>query len=208
MPLLAALRWSWIVGVDLPRLFSAKLSPKDFVLNPLPEKNRDTRKRPRNPAVAVDSTALFLAALKLSAYNPFIAPRRPELVNESGVNLKHPAFKERYFVRLMRRLRDRERLFKHKELVWREVMGVHNAALKIASRGKRLTRLSVSQEMAKNPGCIGGTVARSYLDWLKKRSKASNLPIGLKRVPFDVRAYWCLMQKSGTARINSIPPSF
>ncbi|MFT3783673.1 MAG: hypothetical protein QM790_16800 [Nibricoccus sp.] len=199
MPLVAALKWAWVVGVDATELFSKKLTVDELVYRPLPDPIKVRKKKTRNASVPPNSTLLYLTALKLAATNPFIAPRVDELVKQSGVHLKHPAFKDPQFVRLMQRLRNHERNFLHKERVWREVLDVHNAALKVIARGSRVTRRRVGSEMTK-PGCFCGPLARAYLKWFKKRTQNAKLPLGPKRIPVDVRAYWDLVRHSETTK--------
>lgn len=188
----SAVRWAWITGTDLRQLFFEKLPQPRLKFRPLPTAVLSRHKRPHRPSVAVGSTALYLAALKLSAANPFIAPKRTALVEASGVHLKHAAFKDVHFVRLIGALRERERVFLRKERVWREITNVHAAAIKVASTRRSMSRQRVAAEMAK-PGCFGGTLARDYLRWLKTRLTAGDTSVlRPKKAPLDVRAYWDL----------------
>jgi len=199
MPSAAAVKWAWLVGVDLPRLFSTKLVVEDLTFTPLPDATKEQKKKDRNKPVPPDSTGLYLAALKLSTANPFIAPRLGELVRQAGIHFKHPALKETQFIRLMNRLRNYERHFVHKERVWREVADVHSAALKVLAQSGRLTRRRVGSEMAR-PGSFCRPLARAYLKWFKKRIRNAKLPLGPKRVPFDVRAYWNFVAHSAATK--------
>ena len=63
MALDLALRWSWLVGVDLPGLFSGKIKPEELSIRPLPDSLDMPRKRiaPKRPSVPLDSSALYLA---------------------------------------------------------------------------------------------------------------------------------------------------
>jgi hypothetical protein len=65
MALDLALRWSWLVGVDLPGLFSGKIKPEELSIRPLPDSLDMPRKRiaPKRPSVPLDSSALYLAYL-------------------------------------------------------------------------------------------------------------------------------------------------
>ena len=117
----------------------------------------------------------------------------------SGVHLKHDAFKDVHFIRLIGALREKERVFLHKERVWREVGNVHAAAIKVATKKLPLGRHRVAAEMAK-PGCFGGNLARDYLRWLKHRLAAGDTRVLTpKRVPLDVRAYWDLQKQGPSA---------
>lgn len=156
-------------------------------------------RQPRRTPVPAESTALYLAALRLSATDPFHAPRRSELAQLSGVQFKHPAYKDVHFIRLIAALREKERVFAHKERVWREVCGVHAAAIKAASKNLRLGRTRVAQQMGKHR-CIGGLLARKYLRWIKIRlARGDTLVLSPKKVPLDVRAFWDLQKQDSRA---------
>jgi hypothetical protein len=197
MPLESALRWTWATGVDLPSLFSVKLKASDLKFRPLPSGIARRRRLKRREQVPNDSTSLFLATLKLAAANPFNAPRVRDLEIASGTHEQHPSFRHPQFLRLINRLRKNERQFAKKERVWRIIGDVHAAAIKAAGKGKRLGRGSVSMFMD-NPGSFAGSLARSYLKWLKRRCRAGDQSVlRPKRIPVDVRAYWSLQEAQG-----------
>jgi hypothetical protein len=190
IPLKEALRWSWLSGVGLTRLLTVKLTDQDLNYRPLPPEILTREKTVRKSPVPVDSPALYLATLKLAAANPFKAPRRSALTAISGVHVKHPAFKDSQYLKLIHRLRERERIFFRKERVWREVSEVHAAAIKVVKCEHRLSRSRVGREMEK-PGCFCGHLARAYLAWFKKRLKQGDESLlQPKQIPVDVRAYW------------------
>lgn len=114
----------------------------------------------------------------------------PELERHAGVHPKHAAFKDVHFVRLIQTLRERERKFRHKARIWREVSDVHAAAIKAAAKYPRFGRNRLAAEMAK-PGCLAGPLARNYLFWLKRKLAAGDKSVlRPKVVPLDVRAFW------------------
>lgn len=196
MPLEMAARWAWLVGASIPELFSRKLDLDELNFRGLPESFVQSPKATRNKSVPHDSPKLYLTALQLHAANPFVAPRTWDLVRNSGVHLKHPAFREIHFRRLMRGMRNRERVFRHKERVWREICDVHSASIRVANRGDRLGRHRVGAEMVK-PGHFGGDLARKYLRWFKARLSAGDRTVlEPKIVPADVRAFWSLTTKN------------
>jgi len=144
--------------------------------------------------VSNDSTALYVAALKLSAANPFIAPRVRDLEEASGTHYEHPAWKDHHFVRLIAQLRGKEHRFLKKEYVWRIVGDVHAAALKVIGMSRSPGQGTLRPHM-NFPGSLCGAIARSYLKWLKRRYRAGDLSVrGPKRIPVDVRAYWSLQE--------------
>jgi hypothetical protein len=186
---------AWLAGVDAPRLLDEKLAVSDFKFRPLPDAIVHKTKPVRKAAVAADSPVLYITALQISARNPFMAPRTNEMLKIAGVHLKHPTFRDVHFRSLMSHLRSRERRFRHKEKVWFEVTQIHVAAAKVANRGESLSRARVGLAL-ENPGSCAGTLARSYLGWIKRRLKAGDSEVlNPKRVPLDVRAYW-IMQKA------------
>ena len=200
MPLHAGACCAWLAGVDLPRLFSKKLSLGDVRYRPLPQTSAPATKRVRRASAPTDTTSLYLTALRLAAVNPFQAPRISELENGSGVHSCHPAYQDIFFRGLIERLRENERIFRKRERVWREICDVHVAAAKVVARGGRLTRARVGAEMRK-PGCFGGPLARDYLKWVKRRLKAGRGEVlDAKRVPLDVRAYWSLENAPKTTK--------
>jgi hypothetical protein len=200
IPLKMALRWSWLCGVGLQSLFTAVLSLQDFRYRPLPSALINRAQITRNAPVPADSTALYLAALKLSAANPFRAPRLNALTAGSGVHFKHPAFKEPHYLKLIHRLRERERIFFRKERIWREVSEVHAAAIKVVEGGHRLGRNRVGREMER-PGCFCGHLARAYLSWFKKRFRNGDESVlRPKEIPLDVRAYWSFEKGAKTPK--------
>lgn len=191
----SAVRWAWLTGTTLRQLFFERLSADTLKFRPLPPLIVSRRSRPHRPSVPVRSTALYLTALRLASVNPFLAPKVPALEQASGVHVKHPAFRDVHFVRLMGTLRDKERRFLHKERVWREISDVHAAAVKVAGQHRKTSRHRVASEMAK-PGSFGGLIARSYLQWFNARLTAGDRRILLpKKVPLDVRAYWDLQRE-------------
>lgn len=193
MPLKSATRWAWITGTSLRQLFFEGLPQDALRFRPLPEAVFSRHKRSRRPVVPTGSTALFLAALRLSAENPFLAPKKCALEKASGVHSKHVAFKDVHFIRLIGSFRERERRFLRKERIWREITDVHGAAINVVSKRLPLGRHRVAAEMSK-PGSFGGALARAYLRWLKSRLAAGH-PIRPKIVPLDVRAYWDLQKQ-------------
>ncbi len=94
MPLDSALKWAWLVGADLPRLFSVKLKASNLSFRPLPEPLGQRTRPMRRPPVSKDTTVLYAATLKLSAANPFVAPRIRDLEEASGTHCEHPAWKD------------------------------------------------------------------------------------------------------------------
>jgi len=192
MPLDSALKWAWIVGAELPRLFSEKLTLSELRFRPLPEElTRRTKPKRRTP-VPNDTTALYLSTLKLSAANPFLAPRVRDLELASGTHAKHPSWKDAEFVRLIALLREKERRFLKKELVWRIVGDVNAAAIKAISINRRPGQGAVRPHM-NSPGSLSGATARSYIKWLKRRYRTGDQSVlRPKRIPVDVRAFWSL----------------
>jgi hypothetical protein len=194
-----AVRWAWLIGVDLPVLFSRKLGASELRFTPLPGDLTGPRqgRAARRPSVPEDSAALYLSVLRLSSKNPFLAPTVPELVRETGVHVKHPAFKEPSFLRLLGRLRAKTRRFRKKERLWREFCDIHQAASKVLLTGKRLSRRRVAKEM-KCPGSFRGALSQRYLDWFKDRhcgqKKSCPKPM---RPPVEIRAYWTLRNQGG-----------
>lgn len=194
MPLDSALKWAWIVGTDLSRLFSAKLEAAELSYRALPEYLAQRSRPMRRPPVSNDSTALYLATLKLSAANPFMAPRVRDLEEASATHEKHPAWKDPQFMRLITQLREKERRFLKKEHVWRIVGDVHAAAIKVISIDKSPGQLTLRPYM-RSPGSLCGITARSYIKWLKRRYRAGDHSVlRPKRIPVDVRAYWSLQE--------------
>ena len=195
-PLDSALRWAWVVDADVAVLFSRKLQPSELSFRLLPaEKAKRTRPQRRKP-LATDSEALYLATLRLAAANPFRAPRIQDLKQSSGAHEKHQTFRDPHDLRLIRRLRKNERVFRMKERVWRIVTDVHSASIKASTIKKRLGQGSLRSFM-NAPGAFSGPLARSYLRWLKRRYKAGDASVRApKRVPVDVRAYWSLTEAS------------
>jgi len=200
IPLKFALRWSWLCGVGLSRLCTVVLSSQDLCYRSLPSALTNREQIIRKAPVPADSAALYLAVLKLSAANPFMAPRLNALTAESGVHFKHPAFKEPHYLKLIHRLREQERVFSSKERIWREVGEVHAAAIKVVECGHRLSRNRVGREMER-PGCFCGHLARSYLAWFKKRFRNGDESIlKPKQIPLDVRAYWSFAKAAKTTK--------
>jgi len=199
IPLKSAARWAWVTGTCLRQLFFDRLLPDNLKFRPLPPSIVSRRSRPHRPAVSRDSTTLYLTALRMASENPFLAPKVPALEKASGVHLKHPAFKDVHFVRLMTLLRNKERRFLRKERVWREVSDVHAAAVKISGQHQRMSRRRVASAMT-NPGSFGGPIARSYLRWFSARLAACDTGVlQPKQVPLDVRAYWDLQRERSGA---------
>lgn len=195
----SAARWAWVTSTTLRQLFFERLSADTPKFQPLPPSIVSRRSRPHRPSVPMDSTALYLTALRLASVNPFLAPKVPALEEGSGVHVKHPAFKDVHFVRLMSTFRDRERRFLHKERVWREISDVHAAAVKVAGQRRTVSRHRVAAAMAK-PGSFGGLIARSYLQWFNARIAAGDSRVlQPKQVPLDVRAYWDLQRERSGA---------
>ena len=91
-----------------------------------------------------------------------------DLEEASGTHVKHLAFRDPLFLRLIARLRENERRFLKKERIWRTVGDVHAAAIKAISANKRLVSGSVRMFM-ENPGSLNGPLGRSYLRWMKRR---------------------------------------
>jgi|GEM_PF-3221588 len=187
---------AWAAGVPLCDLYSRELRTDELRIRNLPESLSSRKVKPRLAAVPQDSPQLYLTALRMSSQNPFQAPLNRDLVRESGVHLRHPAFSHRQFRLLMGRLRFRERIFYRRERVWREICDVHNSAAKVAQSTQPLTRRRVASGMIK-PGRLKGTLARAYLDWFIARHRAEDGSIlSPKLAPLDVRAFWSLQSEN------------
>lgn len=199
-PLKIAVRWAWITETNLVDLFSKKLPLEAFSFRPLPEASRSRPRLPYRPAVGADSTALYLATLRLAAANPFVAPKISQLESESGVHKKHLLFREVHFRRLIAQLRERERVFQRKVNVWRVVSNVHEAARRVVAKKLPLGRHRVEVELD-DKSCMGGSLGRNYVRWLKDRlAHRDTRVLSPKRVPLDVRSYWDFTKKgSGTS---------
>ena len=195
MPLGTALRWGWMSGVGLAPLFSVKLSNDSIIHRELSSKIIPREIPKREIPISGGDTLLYLTALKQSAGNPFVAPRKVALSAESGIHMQHAAFSHPAFRKLMKRLKEKERLFSKKERVWREINEVHNAAIRVVENGRNLSRRQVSAEMNK-PGIFCGPLARAYFNWLKKRveQNASEI-LQKKKIPMEIQVYWELPGK-------------
>jgi len=181
--------WSWVTSCSAVNLLSRRIERSEVCLRPLP--SGVSQKAPRKTPVPPDSTILYRTVLQLGAENPFRAPRLQQLEQRAGVHLKHPAFQDPQYQRLIQRLRRQERVFTEKVRIWREVTEIHVAVLELVAAGKRWGRSSVAASMRSNPGRFGCKLARGYLNWMRTQVKRGNQGVlKPKKIPLDVRAYW------------------
>ncbi len=191
MDLRYALRWSWLVGIGLDRLLSEKISGADLRLRPVPKTcaREPKSRRKREP---VDTQLVMQATLMLAEQNPFKAPRLDEIMRASGIYPKHPAYRHPDFVSFLKRLWLKERRIVHKQRVWREVVDVHEAAIKVVESNQPISQKAVEQAMAQ-PGSFASPIARNYFAWFTKRVKSGDRGVLRPKVaPPDVKAFWAI----------------
>lgn len=194
MPLSSVARWAWITTIDISQLLRSKISPEQILYRPLPRVFRGITRR-RRTAVPSNSTALYLATLKLAGEAPFTAPTIATICDAAGVHVKHEGFRDVHFVRLLSSLRQISENIQHKALVWQVITDIHTAALEVVALGLPLGRRRVAARM-KTPGCLDGKKARNYLRWFKRRhSCGDEAVLQPKKIPLDVRAYWALREQ-------------
>jgi hypothetical protein len=141
--------WSWVTGCSAVNLLSRRIERAEVCLRPLP--SGVSQKTPRKAPVPPDSTILYRTVLQLGAENPFRAPRLQQLEQQAGVHLKHPAFQDPQYQRLIQKLRRQERVFTEKVRIWKEVSEIHAAVLELVTAGKRWGRSSVAASMSSKP---------------------------------------------------------
>lgn len=198
MPLESASRWAWVTTTSIRQLLLTEISPQEIQFRPLPLIIKARIRRHRS-VIPPNSTAIYLATLKLAGEAPFAAPTLTAIRQTSGVHEKHEGFRDVHFVRLLAALQQRSENFRHKELVWREVADVHTAAIEIVALGLPLGRRRVAVRM-KAPQCLNGGRARDYLRWFKRRHSLGDMNVlRPKKIPLDVRAYWALQQQNRVA---------
>ena len=90
-----------------------------------------------------------------------------------GTERPTPIIKDPQFVRLIAQLRDKERCFPKEEHVWRIVSDVHAAAIKATCMNRRLGQGGL-RPFLRQPGCLCGKTARSYIKWLKRRCRSGD----------------------------------